>query len=83
MAHSYLELSGLWKKSTRRGEVLSARLTAPIRQRILSALLDTDQMIVELVVMPASNTPTAKSPSHKLLLALEVPTPEPSGGEEA
>ena len=82
MAHSYVELSGLWKKDTKRGEVLSARLTPAVRQKIATALLDTEGLTVELVVFPTNHASTPKSPTHKLLFGIESAQEAPRHAED-
>lgn len=74
MAASYLELSGLWSKSTARGEVLTARLTPAVRQQILSALTASDGLAADLVVMP-SKYRMGKLPTHTLLVSIDRPAP--------
>lgn len=74
MTTSYHQLTGLWAKSTKRGQVLSVRLTASVRRQIETALEQAEGHDAEIVVMPASST-HPKGPSHTLLVSLSIGAP--------
>ena len=78
MASTYIEVSGLWAKSTRVGEVWSAELNPAIVQKIRSGLEAAHGAKASLVVFPAKAGGNQKGPTHRLVIAIDggVKVPE-------
>jgi len=78
VASTYIEISGLWAKSTRVGEVWSAELNPAIVQKIRSGLEAAHGAKASLVVFPAKAGGNPKGPTHRLVIAIDggVKVPE-------
>jgi hypothetical protein len=65
--NTYTNITGLWEKDTKRGKVLSAKLSPASRQKLLDALADPDKLL-EAVVFVNDRRDKDSSPSHNLVL---------------
>ena len=78
MASTYIEVSGLWAKATRVGEVWSAELNPAIVQKIRAGLEAAHGAKASLVVFPAKPGGNPKGPTYRLVIAIDggVKVPE-------